>query len=171
MGRVLIAGLLLLLASSLSSPAHGQQHPQRIGFGLTTTVTTDFAEPVGLGLHVRWAYPVNSDLSFAAHGGFAGFVLGGRDNAKWYATPQALAILTLQAGNPGSPYVMLGVGGYLDLGGSNDASEEGGPTLSGGIGWAYQLRNTSVYVEIAPALVIGREASRVILPLRVGVMM
>ncbi len=169
MHRIAAIGVLLLLLCTCV-PAHAQQLSPRIGFGLTTTVTTDFANPIGLGLHVRGSLPVNPDLSFATGIGVTGFVFSGRDDAAYYVTPQVLAIVTLNAMNARAPYVLLGLGGYLPVGGGSD-EKDGGPAIHGGLGWAARLQETSVYLEVTPALVVGKDASKLILPLKVGVVM
>ena len=160
-------GFLLLMTACTGTAAHAQALNPRIGFGLTSTVTTDFDNPVGLGLLVRGSLPVNPDLSFAAGAGITGFVLGGRDDASYYVTPQVLAIITLSSTTPRSPYVLFGLGGYLPVG--TNKNEDGGPTLHIGMGWAASLQHTSVYFEVAPSLTIAKDNSRLILPIKAGV--
>ena len=162
--------LPLLLLCALYAPAHAQSMTPRIGFGLSGTMTTDSDNPFGLGIHVRGSLPVNPDLSFAAGAGFTGFVLGGREDASYYATPHLVAIITLNSLNPRSPYVVFGGGGYLPVGGKEE-NRDGGPLLQGGMGWATSLQQTSIYLEVTPSLVIGKNASRIVMPVKVGVVL
>jgi len=162
--------LLAAIAQAQTADTPARFSP-RIGFGFTPTLTIDSEKPVALGLHARMSYPVTADFSIGAGVGLTGFILQGRDDAEYYLTPKALGIVTLDATNIRSPYVLFGLGGYLPIG-ENTEKGAGGPTLYGGIGWALSLSaQTSVYFEILPALVIGSETTSLILPLNVGVVL
>ena len=89
----------------------------------------------------------------------------------YYITPQALAIVTLNALNPRSPYALLGVGGYLAVSAPENEQTESGPTLSAGMGWAISLQQASVYVEVTPSLVIAPKTSHLIMPLKLGIVL
>ena len=80
--------------------------------------------------------------------------------------PEATLILTLPRRGEGVRYLLGGIAGYIPL---TDGLEPGGPALVAGAGWAFPLRETSFYVELAPALVVGRSAATVAIPLRLGV--
>jgi len=165
-----IAWLVLLTFVWVPAASSAQSLRPRIGFGLTTTVTTDSENPVGLGVHVRGSLPVNPDLSFGVDAGIAGFVFGGREEASYYATPQVLAIVTLNSAQFRSPYVLFGLGGYLPLGGKTEQSASG-PSITLGIGWAVSLQQTSVYFELKPSLVIAKDSAKLNLPLNIGVVL
>jgi len=152
------------------SPAHEATAQQplrpRFGLGFNTTLTT--AEGVlGLGLRARTSAPVNTDLSFAVDLGVTGFILRGRDDATYVFDPQLSAIVTLNAGQQRTPYILGGIGAYVPFGG--DDEEESGPTLHGGFGWVQALSNTTLFYEIDPALIIGETAVDLVLPFRIGV--
>ena len=168
-----LIALVLLAVPTAEAQVEGTEPARpamRFGFGFTATMTTDFANPVGPGLHARLAIPVNQDLSFAAGGSIAGFVLGGREEAVYYAAPQVLAIVTLNATLPRSPYVLFGLGGHLPFYGPENNSQSG-PVLTGGIGWALVLQQSSVYFEVLPGLVVARKAAKLTLPINIGVIL
>ena len=162
---------LIALASALAphSEADAQPLKPRIGFGFNSTLTTG-DNLFGVGIHTRVAIPVNADLSIGAGGGLTGFVLSGRDEATYFLEPQIVAIVTINAGNPRSPYVLAGIGGYFPVG-SKNTPDEGGPTLHGGLGWAIGLQSTAIYIEVNPALVIAKSSAELLLPVRFGIVL
>ena len=170
MGRVILIGCLIVL---LAPDSQAQSSSSRFGFGFTPTLTTDSKRPVGLGLHGRISFPVTTDFSIAAGAGLTGFILQGRDDAGYFVTPQILGIVTLDAQNYRSPYVLFGLGGYFSIFSDTEEEEEiSGPTVVGGMGWAFSLSSqTSVYLEVLPSLVIGSENTYIILPLNIGVVL
>jgi len=163
--------LLPILAAAWVLPpaqqAAAQEVRPRFGLGFNTTLTT--ADGVlGLGLRGRASAPVNADLSFAVDLGVTGFILGGRDDATYVFDPQVSAIVTLNARQQRTPYIIGGIGAYIPFG--NDSNDEdGGPTLHGGFGWVQALENTTLFYEINPALVIGETAIDLVLPFRIGI--
>ncbi|CAN5597233.1 hypothetical protein BH23BAC4_BH23BAC4_11190 [soil metagenome] len=166
--------LLAALLTALTIPtADAQRAPIDPRFGVGFDLIGGFPGqnlvPSGLGVGVRGrvSIPFNADVSFAADAGLAGFVLGGRESATYLFNPQVSAIITLPRGRTAARYLLGGVGGYLPLGTSGAAS--GGPALHAGLGWAFPLQETSVYVEVNPALVIGGSESTVVLPVRAGI--
>ncbi len=173
-------GVLALLLALVAGPAAAQRRSRaapaytpRFGIGFDATVVPDgnglIDDGLGVGLHGRIALPLNADLSAGVGMGLDGFVLSGSDEATYLATPEATLILTLPRRGGGVRYLMGGLAGYVPLtdGGGLDLS--GGPALLAGAGWAFPLRETSFYVEAAPALIIGRRSSAFALPLRAGV--
>ena len=166
--RLLVLTGLLAVAWMLQ-PVHqadAQQMRPRFGLGFNTTLTT--AEGVlGLGLRGRVSAPVNADLSFAIDLGMTGFILGGRDDATYVFDPQVSAIITLNASEQRTPYIIGGIGAYVPFG--NDSDDDGGPTLHGGFGWVQNLQNTTLFYEIDPALIIGKTAVDLVLPFRIGI--
>lgn len=121
---------------------------------------------LGLGVRGRASFPVNADFSVAIGAGFAGFLLGGRDDASYLFNPQISGIVTIPRTENWARYVIGGLGGYFPLGGT---TAEGGPALHFGLGWARPLNETSLYVEIDPALVIGESRTALVAAARVGV--
>jgi hypothetical protein len=179
MSRTVRWSVHLLVLSSLgvaalaASPAVAQRRPAfapRFGVGFEAVVVPDgngiLQSGLGVGLHGRVALPLNADLSAGVGMGVDGFVLNGSAEATYLATPEATLILTLPRRGGGVRYLLGGVAGYLPL---TEGIEPGGPALVAGAGWAFPLRETSFYVELAPALVIGRSTSTIAVPLRLGV--
>jgi len=66
-----------------------------------------------------------------------------------------------------APYMLAGLGAYID---PNDNGETlTGPTLHAGIGWVKPLRESVLFYELNPALIIGRNKVAVGIPFRIGV--
>jgi hypothetical protein len=171
--RVAFTAAIVLAAWALpadSAAAQRRGFMPRFGVGFEAMVVPAgngiLQDGLGLGFHGRVALPLNSDLSAGVGMGVDGFVLNGSADASWLATPEAKLILTLPRRGGDVRYLLGGVAGYIPL---TDEVEPGGPALVLGAGWAFPLRETSFYVEIAPALVVGRSTSTVAIPLRVGV--
>jgi hypothetical protein len=167
------AAALVTLLAALAAPASAQRRSSftpRFGVGFEAMVVpvgnSILQDGLGLGIHGRIALPLNADLSAGVGMGLDGFVLSGSEEASYLATPEATLILTLPRRGEGVRYLLGGIAGYIPL---TDGLEPGGPALVAGAGWAFPLRETSFYVELAPALVVGRSAATVAIPLRLGV--
>lgn len=167
-----LALLLALLAFPLDATAQRGVNP-RFGIGFEAMGVPPgqdiVPEGLGLGLRARVAFPLNRDLSIAIGSGFDGFVLKGQDDASYVANPQLSFILTLPRHGRSARYLLGGAGGFIPLGGSSFDDPDGGPALHLGIGWAFPLNETSLYVELDPSLVIGTNETTVVVPARVGV--
>ncbi len=165
-GRILV----LLLISLISIPdLSAQSLRPRLGFGLSLVPgTTD--QTLGIGINTRFAWVVNADVSFAASINFNNYILKGREEAAYFVHPTASAIITLDASNLRSPYLIFGIGGNIPLGGEA-SSNDSGPSLHAGTGWVFSLQATSLYLEIIPALIIAQSAVEVQLPVRFGVIL
>ena len=163
---------LVLLACLFAAPASAQQGGLNPRFGagfdaLLSLASGDVLDDgFGLGIRGRASFPINADFSVAVGAGFAGFLLGGRDDANYLFNPQVSGIVTLPRSPNWARYLIGGFGGYFPLG---DSQAEGGPALHLGLGWVRPLQETSLYVEIDPALVIGESRTALIVPARVGV--
>ena len=169
MPRLALLALALFLFAAPASAQRGGLDPRfGVGFdGLISILGGDVLDDgFGVGVRGRASFPVNADFSVAAGGGFAGFLLGGRDDATYLFNPQLSGILTLPRSPRWARYLVGGIGGYFPLG---DSGAEGGPALHLGLGWVRPLQETSLYVEIDPALVIGETRTALIIPARVGV--
>ncbi len=168
MSRLFSLALLLCLFAA-PALAQGGLNP-RFGVGFDALLSVASGEVLddgfGLGVRGRASFPVNADFSFAVGAGFAGFLLGGRDDATYLFNPQVSGVLTLPRSPRWARYLIGGFGGYFPLG---DSMKEGGPSLHLGLGWAQPLNETSLYVEINPSIVIGETRTAIIIPARVGV--
>ena len=156
--------LVLLLSAELSHQAHAQLANSRFGFGFNSILSPE--NGFGVGFKGRLSTPINADLSFAVDAGIAGFILGGRDDATWIIDPQVSLIVTLP-GVEKAPYLLTGIGGYLDPTDSGDTLT--GPTLHAGVGWVKPLRESVLFYELNPALIIGDEKVSGSIPFRIGV--
>jgi len=165
-GRLLI---LLFLLVSVITDVEAQSLRPRLGFGLSVVGgTTDQA--VGVGIDLRAAWVINQDLSVGVSGNFVNHILDGRDEAAYFFHPNVAAIITLNSANARSPYLILGLGGNLPLGGAAD-SDESGPSIHAGLGWAFALQSTSLYLEIVPAMTVVQSSVEFQLPARFGVIL
>ena len=157
---------ILILIASLALPdrAEAQLDRTRYGLGFNTLLSTDSG--LGFGFLGRASAPVNNDLSFAGDIGFTGFILKGREDATYLFEPQFSVIITLP-GRAVAPYILGGIGAQVAL--SNRSNTESGPTLHIGIGWVRPLEESTLFYEINPALVIGRDDVNLALPFRLGI--
>ena len=144
--------------------AHAQLENARFGLGFNTLLSAD--NGFGMGFRGRLSTPINADLSFGLDAGITGFILGGRDEAAWVIDPQASLIVTLP-GVEKAPYLLFGLGGYLDPTDSDDTLT--GPTIHTGLGWVKPLRESVLFYELNPVLIIGADKVSGAFPFRVGV--
>ena len=156
---------LPLMLTLWATPALAQQARPALGLGFNAVLSS--TEGLGVGIRGRAAWPVNADLSLALGTGITGFVLEGRDEATYLFDPQASIIVTLDATGNRTPYFLGGVGAALPVNSSSNA--ESGPTLHFGIGWVQGLRDTVLYYEVDPAMLVGETEISFIVPFRVGV--
>ncbi|MDT0632452.1 hypothetical protein RQM47_10650 [Rubrivirga sp. S365] len=157
-------GVLLVLFAA--GPALAQAAPPRIGVGFDVSAALFGGDlsPDGpaLGVRGRVALPVNADVSVAASLGASAHLFEGTRDARYVLNPQASLIVTLPGGGT-ARYVLGGFGGFIPFDGG------GGPTVHGGIGWAVPLNATSLYVEANPSLILGEDATALLLTVRGGV--
>lgn len=164
---IVLLGLLSLGGLLRPSPATAQDASPRFGVGFALQPST--SEILGFGLRARVSAPVNSDLSLAADVGFTGFLLRGRDEATYIFDPQVSAIVTLPYETDRAPYILAGLGAYAPFESEDDEHFVQGPTLHGGVGWVQVLRETTLFYEVNPILIIGQESVGLAIPLRLGV--
>ena len=162
--RSFLALLVVALLAGASTDANAQLANSRFGVGFNALLSAD--NGFGMGFRGRLSTPINADLSFALDAGLTGFILGGRDDATWIIDPQASLIVTLP-GVEKAPYLLTGIGGYIDPSDSGDTLT--GPTIHAGVGWVKPLRESVLFYELAPALIIGEEKVSVAIPFRIGV--
>lgn len=151
--------------------AQAQSFSPRFGVGLSAMASWTGEINIGPGLRVRIAQPINQDLSVAGDLGITGFVLSGRDDASYVFNPQVSAIITLPEPGKTAPYLLGGLGLYLS---SDDLDSDGEPLTEGpfihvGYGHVQQLNETTLFFEVNPGLIIGRETIGLMLPVRAGV--
>ena len=127
-------------------------------------------ETVGIGIDARLAWVVNADLSIGTSANFINYILKGRDDAAYFFHPTVTAIVTLDATDIRSPYLIFGLGANLVLGG-NANSAESGPSINAGMGWTFSLQATSLYIELIPSLIVVESAVEMQLPVRFGIIL
>ena len=116
-----------------------------------------------LGIRGRVALPVNADVSVAASLGVGAHVFGGSDDTRYVLNPQTSVIVTLP-GTGSVRYILGGFGGFLPL-----SDGGGGPSIHAGVGTAFPLLETSVFLEADPSLIIGEDQTVPVLAVRAGV--
>lgn len=163
--------IILLLMFILPGSVLAQGFSPRVGVGLSAMMSWTGELNFGPGIRLRIAQPLNQDLSLAGDVGIAGFVLGGRDDASYVFNPQVSAIITLPEPGNTAPYLLFGLGLYLS---SDDLDSDGeplteGPFIHAGYGLVQQLNETTLFFEVNPGLIIGRETIGLMLPVRAGV--
>lgn len=159
----LVATLLLVVAGRPNN-AHAQLQTPRLGISLNSLLSSE--DGLGLGFRGRLASPINSDLSLAFDTGISGFIFEGQDQATWVVDPQVSLIVTLE-GQSRAPYLLAGLGGYIPFG--EGSTTEGGPAIHMGVGWVKLLRESTLFYEFVPALVVGQEKTSVAIPFRIGI--
>ncbi len=137
----------------------------RVGLGLNALLTAD--EGLGLGFRGRASAPVTADLSLAIDMGFTGFIFKGRDEATYVFDPQLSAIVTFPPQGRQAFYMLAGVGAYAPV--SRSYRGETGPTVHFGLGRVQLLRETQLFYELNPTLIVGERNVDVVLPFRIGV--
>lgn len=155
-----IASLVVLF----SIPAAAQLGNARFGIGFNTLLSSE--DGFGMGFRGRVSSAINADLSMAFDLGVSGFVLNGRDDAKYVLDPQVAMIITMPGINRSS-YLIGGMGAYINT--SDDTSAMEGPTIHLGIGWVRALSESVLFYEIDPALIIGKKGVGAAIPFRVGI--
>ncbi len=162
-----LAAVLLAVLLATAAPARAQASPPRLGFGFDAVGAFPgqslLPEGLALGIRGRAALPVNADLSVAADLGLLANLFSGSSGARYMLNPQTSVIVTLPGGR-NLRYLLGGFGGFIPLEGGG-----GGPTLHLGVGTAIPLRDTSLYAELDPSLLVGKDATTVAIAARVGV--
>lgn len=156
--------LLMVLIVCTTVRSEAQFANSRFGFGFNTMLSADHG--LGLGFRGRISTPINADLSFAFDAGLTGFILGGSDDAVFIVDPQVSLIITLP-GVEKAPYLLAGMGAFLDISKNDDSLT--GPTVHFGIGKVHTLRESILFYELDPALIIGKDKVAVAIPFRIGI--
>ncbi|GAB5535737.1 MAG: hypothetical protein Rubg2KO_19860 [Rubricoccaceae bacterium] len=163
-----LLSLALLLCTGLSTASAQDATPPRygVGFDFAFPVLGDELLPDGLsiGLRGRGALPINADLSVAASLGLGAHLFADNEPTRYVLNPQASLIVMLPSEGASVRYVLGGFGGFVPLSGG-----QGGPAIHGGYGMAFPLRQTSLFIEGNPSLIIGEEDTGVVLAARAGV--
>jgi hypothetical protein len=160
-----LALVLVICGGAGVVPTHAQPASPRLGLGLNGMLSTP--DGLGFGFRGRASAPVNADLSLAVDVGFTGFVLQGRAGATYVFDPQLSAIVTLPPRGGRAPYVIGGLGAYVPF--ADARTSVSGPTIHLGGGWVHLLRETTLFYEVNPAVIIGERSIHLAVPARVGV--
>lgn len=164
MKRLLFLALFLVFALSISMPAQAQQQT-RFGLGLQAMGSTA-ENSVGPGVRFRVSAPINQEVSLGVGTGLTGYIFQGRDDASYAFDPQASIIVTLPGMGRESMYFLGGGGAYVPFA---STTAESGPTFHLGVGKAWLLNESSLFFEFNPALLVGEEETKMLIPFRLGV--
>lgn len=155
------------LTLSLVAPVQAQNNQSRFGLGVHALGSTASGN-VGPGFHFRASTALNPDVSLAVGSGLTGFIFRGRDDAAFALDPQVSAIVSFSTASTETTYVLGGVGAYVPFG---NTRTESGPTFSLGIGRAWLLKESSLYLEFSPGFLVGEKTTTLVVPIRLGVIL
>lgn len=158
--------ILLMALALLAEGVLAQTNHPKIGIGFDAVLQSE--DGLGLGFRTRLSKPLTWDLSLAVDLGIAGFILEGRDDASYVVDPQISLIVTFP-GLDRTSYLLAGFGVYAPFGPSKHSA--GGPTIHLGVGRATPLRESTLYYEIDPAIIIQKEEVAISIPFRVGIIL
>ncbi len=164
--RVSLVLFVFVLLISGGREALGQDDPVKIGFGFDAVLQPD--EGLGLGVRTRFSKPLSWDISAALDLGLSGFILEGRDDASYVFDPQVSLIVTFPNLDRAT-YLLGGFGVYAPFGDASNST--GGPTVHIGVGRALPLRESTLYYEVDPALIIQKSKVVVSIPFRIGIIL
>jgi hypothetical protein len=145
-------------------PARAQMGQPRFGIGFNTLLSSE--DGLGMGFRGRMSSSINADLSLAFDLGVSGFILNGRDDASYVVDPQASVVITMP-GIERASYFITGLGAYINTSDKKETLE--GPSIHFGVGWVNALRESVLFYEVVPALVIGKSDVGVAIPFRIGI--
>jgi hypothetical protein len=166
MRPLFLAVLLTLVLLCPAPPAEAQQTPKfGVGFQMMGTTVDD---NIGPGFRFRSSIPITQDVSFGIGAGITGYIFEGRDDAAYALDPQGSLVVTLPGAGNQRLYVLGGAGAYVPFGNLAE-NVNGGPTLHLGIGKVWLLSESSFFLELDPAVYVGKTTSEVIIPLRAGI--
>ncbi len=153
---------------ALSAPTlRAQQGVLTPRFGIALNGLLSFDDGLGIGALGRASAPINADLSAAVDLGVTGFILEGRTNATYVVTPGISLIVNLPDYRNKLTYLVAGFGAYLPV--NRDDNSDGGPTFNIGLGQVMGLRETSLFYEVMPSLIVGEKNVKPTLAGRIGV--
>jgi len=157
------AGLVLLLLLA-ASQAHGQGWFRgRVSLQMEgSTIEKSFAP----GVHLDAKMHVGGQYSIIAGTGVATYVLEGRRSGTYTFDPTLTLHVTRPSRSLGANTFSLG-GGYHYSSGNRGIGWA--PSAHLGIGRLWTLRESTLFVDLRPTVVIRKEGSSMRLPLRAGV--
>lgn len=121
---------------------------------------------LGPGVQLDAQLPITGGLSIVGGGGFSAFLLNGRRSGTYTFDPQLTLKVTLPSRSKGATTIFGGGGYHVPFG---TEARGNGPTAHLGVGRIWALRESTLFVELVPTLVIREEATSLLMPLRAGV--
>ena len=151
-----------------AAPGASQADPRfGVGFDVVTALYGQDVIPNGpsVGFRGRIALPINADLSLSASLGAGSHVFEGGENTI-VLNPQAELVVMLpqRRRSENLRYLLGGFGGYIPV-----RNGDGGLSIHAGAGLAIPLRETSLFLELNPALALGDDATVPVVSARAGV--
>lgn len=164
--RTALAILLLFVVFSGARQAFAQSEPVRVGVGFDAVIQSK--DGLGVGFRTRWSRPINWDVSLALDLGLSGFIFQGREKASYVFDPLVSVIVTFPDVSRAT-YLLGGFGIYAPFGPGDHL--DGGPLLHLGIGRALPLRESTMYYELDPAIIVLKNSIGLSLPFRIGIIL
>ncbi len=156
-------GCALLLFVLIGEPAQGQALRGRVSLQLKGSTTQASVAP---GFHLDAQLPIVDGFSIVGGGGISAFLLEGRRRGTYTFDPELTLKVTLPSRSKGATTVFGGAGYHVAFGPNPKGS---GPTVHLGLGRIWTLRESTLFVDLVPTVVVQKETVAVLLPLRAGV--
>lgn len=151
---------LLLLTTGL---ARGQELRGRVSLQLQGSSNQASVAP---GFHLDAQLPITGGLSLVGGAGLSAYLLEGRTRGTYTFDPEMTLKVTLPSRSKGATTVFGGAGYHIPFG---PVVEGGGPTLHLGAGRIWTLRESTLFVDLVPTVVVRQQSVAVLMPLRAGV--
>lgn len=154
---------LLALLIFVAGSAHGQALRGRVGLQLKGSSPQKSVAP---GLHLDAQLPIAGGVALSAGGGFSAYLLKGRTKGTYTFHPEMALRVTLPSRSKGATTIFGGGGYHLPFGEDPTGAD---PTAHLGVGRIWALRESVLFVDLTPTLLIREESVSVLLPLRAGI--
>jgi len=118
------------------------------------------------GFHLDAQLPITGGFSLVGGAGLSAFLLEGRTNGTYTFDPELTLKVTLPSRSKGATTVFGGAGYHIPFG---PVIEGGGPTVHLGVGRIWTLRESTLFVDLVPTVVVHEQSIGVLMPLRAGV--
>lgn len=156
-------GCVLALLVFTTGIAQGQALRGRVGLQMKGSSPQESVAP---GLHLDAQLPVGGGVALSAGGGFSAYLLKGRTKGTYTFHPEGALRITLPSRSKGATTIFGGGGYHLPFGENPEGAD---PTAHLGVGRIWALRESVLFVDLAPTLLIREETVSVVMPLRAGI--
>lgn len=158
--RIGCALALLVLTTGI---VRGQALRGRVGLQMHGS---SIQKTLGPGVHLDAQLPIAGGVSIVGRGAFSAFLLNGWKNGTYTFDPELALKVALPSRSKGATTIFGGGGYHAPFG---EEARGSGPTVHLGMGRVWALRESTLFVELAPTLVIREAETSLLMPLRAGV--